>query len=245
MGKYRTNTGRHRDEIMSSNSVRSCQLELYCATDEQYSEKRNTMLRWKVMDQLFYAMLMCGLCLVLPVLQVRAQTLPAHTMNSLSSINSMDNHDLSEHHPWWVNLGAGPALIGTNVSMNAGMVYSYQFDQSIISARILGSTNDNPTVQEIDRSRTLYKMADYGILYGPLWRTPYGYLSVGAGVGLVRAAYETPAGISSSSSISLPMEAQWFWRFTSHLGICVYTYATLNSEKPLYGILIGAQLGVW
>ena len=88
-------------------------------------------------------------------------------------------------------------------------------------------------------------MADYGILYGPLWRTDYGYLSVGAGIGLVRAAYETPTDMSSRTSISLPVEAQWFWRLTSNIGVCLYMYATWNNEKPLYGMLIGAQLGVW
>ena len=88
-------------------------------------------------------------------------------------------------------------------------------------------------------------MADYGILYGPLWQTEYGYVSVGAGLGLVRAAYETTSEISTNTSLSVPVEAQWFWRFTSYAGIGLYTYATLNFEKPLYGVIICAQLGAW
>ena len=155
------------------------------------------------------------------------------------------HHNRPDSTSWWVDLGAGPALVGNTFSMNAGMVYCYQFDRSIISARILGVTNNNPTVQRIDQTNTIYKMADYGILYGPVWQTEYGYVSVGAGLGLVRVAYETTSEISTNTSLSVPVEAQWFWRFTSYAGIGLYTYATLNFEKPLYGVMICAQLGAW
>jgi hypothetical protein len=129
--------------------------------------------------------------------------------------------------------------------MNGGMVYCYQFDRSIISARILGTTNNNPTVQQIDPSVTIYKMAEYGVLYGPIWQTECSYVSIGAGVGLVRAAYETPTDITTNTSISLPIEMQLFYRFTPYAGLGLYTYASLNFEKPLYGVMVCAQLGVW
>ena len=143
------------------------------------------------------------------------------------------------------NSRGGPALVSNNFAMNAGMVYCYQFDRSIISARILGVTNYNPTVQEIDKSYTIYKMAEYGILYGPIWKIGYGYISAGAGIGLVRAGYQTPIDIMTNTSISLPIEVQWFWRFTNYAGFGVYTYASFNFEKPIYGVMICAQLGAW
>jgi hypothetical protein len=148
-------------------------------------------------------------------------------------------------NPWWVHLGVGPSFIGRTFSMNAGMVYCYQLDRSVISARMLGVTNDNPTVQRIDPSETIYKMADYGILYGPMWTAGKTYLSIGAGVGLVRAAYETPISITTNTSISLPLEVQWFWRPTPFAGIGMYAYASLNLEKQLWGMLVCAQLGMW
>jgi len=160
--------------------------------------------------------------------------------DTLKSQNT-DHH----HHPWWVNLGAGPALVGTRFAMNGGMVYCYQFERSFISARILGVTNNKPTVQKIDQSTTIYKMAEYGILYNPIWRTDYGFVSIGAGIGLVRAAYETPFDIATNTSLSLPMEVQWFWRITTYAGIGMYTYASLNFEKPFYGMMVCAQLGAW
>jgi hypothetical protein len=197
------------------------------------------------MNQLNCVGLLCGLLLFVPIDQVRSQIVPSNNTGSSQYSDKLESHNTNQDHPWWVNLGAGPALVGNTFAMNAGMVYCYQFDKSIISARILGVTNYNPTVQKIDRSTTLYKMADYGILYGPIWQSDYGYVSIGAGIGLVRAAYETSIDIATNTSISVPVEAQWFWRFTSYAGIGVYTYATLNFEKPLYGVMVCAQLGAW
>lgn len=163
----------------------------------------------------------------------------------VSPLSFLKSQTVDEHHTWWINLGAGPALVGNTFAMSAGMVYCYQFDKSIISARILGVTNYNPTVQKIDQSNTIYKMADYGILYGPLWQGDYGWFSISGGIGLVRAAYQTPNDIATNTSISVPIEAQWFWRFTSYAGVSLDAYATMNFEKPLYGIMLCAQLGAW
>jgi hypothetical protein len=150
-----------------------------------------------------------------------------------------------KNHPWWVNLGAGPSLIGNVFSMNAGMIYCYQLKESMISARMIGVTNKNPTVQRIDPTKTNYKFSDYGVLYGPLWEAERSFVSLGAGIGLVRAAYETPIALYTNTSISFPMEVQWFWRPTHYAGIGLYLYASLNSEKHLVGALLCAQLGMW
>jgi hypothetical protein len=197
------------------------------------------------MNQLHYAGLFYGILLLVPVGQVRSQIVPAKYAESVQSSDEPNVQNAQHDHSWWVNLGAGPALIGNTFAMNGGMVYCYQFKTSMISARLLGVTNNNPTVQSVDHSTVTYKMADYGILYGPMWKTSYGYVSVGAGIGLVRAGYETSIDISTNTSISLPIDAQWFWRFTSYAGIGLETYATLNFEKPFYGVLVCAQLGAW
>jgi hypothetical protein len=151
----------------------------------------------------------------------------------------------SNSHPWWVNLGAGPSLIGSNFSMNAGMVYCYQFEKSVISARIIGVTNKNPTVQKIQPTPVEYKFTDYGVLYGPLWQSEQTLVSIGAGIGLVRAAYETHFATSTNTSVSVPIEIQCFWRPTRFAGIGFYTYASLNFEKHLFGTLLSVQLGMW
>jgi len=150
-----------------------------------------------------------------------------------------------EHHPWWINVGAGPALIGNNFAMTAGLVYSYQFERSLISARIIGMTNKNPTVQRINSTNVNYKMTDYGILYGPIWQSGRSYVSLGAGIGLIRAAYETTERITTNTSISLPLEVQWFWRPFYFAGIGLYISTALNFEEQLTAVMICAQLGVW
>jgi hypothetical protein len=58
----------------------------------------------------------------------------------VSPASYLKSQTAHQNHPWWVNLGAGPALVSNTFAMNAGMVYCYQFDRSIISARILGVT---------------------------------------------------------------------------------------------------------
>lgn len=197
------------------------------------------------MNQYRYAGLLCGILLFIPIGQVKSQINPAADLESSLCPDNLENETVNQHHQWWVTLGAGPAYVGNTFAMNAGMVYCYQFDRSIISARILGVTNYNPTVQEIDKSYTIYKMADYGILYGPIWQTNYGYVSTGAGIGLVRAAYKTPIDITTNTSISVPIEVQCSWRLTAYAGLGFYTYASLNFEKPLYGLMVCAQLGAW
>jgi hypothetical protein len=177
----------------------------------------------KSMNQGFRVRLFCGLLLFASI---------AHSQSSNS-------------HPWWVSLGAGPSLVGSTFSMNAGMVYCYQFEHSVMSARMIGVTNKNPTVQEIDPTHVNYKFSDYSVLYGPLWQSEQAYVSIGAGIGLVRAAYETPSSIVARTSVSLPLETQWFWRPTRFAGIGFYTYASLNFEKHLFGAIMCAQLGMW
>ena len=158
---------------------------------------------------------------------------------------SLYSQSADQKHPWWVNLGVGPSLIGSDFSMNGGMVYCYQWEKSIISARMLGLTNKNPTIQQMHPTALEYKFADYGILYGPIWQEEQWYVSVGAGIGLVRAAYETPLEITTNTSISIPLETQCFWRPTHFFGVGLYMYSTFNFEKMLTGLMISAQLGVW
>lgn len=197
------------------------------------------------MNQLSRVGLLWWVLLFVPINQVKSQiTTEINALSSLYSEN-LRSQTVNKHHQWWVTLGAGPAFVGNTFAMNAGMIYCYQFDQSIISARILGVTNNNPTVQDIDQSYTIYKMAEYGILYGPIWQTNHSYISIGAGIGLVRTAYQMPINIVTNTSVSLPVEGQWFWRLTTYAGFGIYTYTSLNFEKPLYGIMLCAQLGEW
>ena len=197
------------------------------------------------MDRPYWMGMVCGLLFVFPMVHVLSQTTLMINEGYSVPSDGTKSSPARLNHSWWVDLGAGPAFAGRTFAMGAGMVYCYQLDRWIISGRILGVTNYNPTAQEIDKSSTIYKMSDYGVLFGRVWQTDYGYASAGAGVGLVRAAYQTPIHITTNTSISMPLEVQWFWRFTEFAGLGCYSFAAINFEKPLYGIMVCAQLGAW
>lgn len=151
----------------------------------------------------------------------------------------------SAHHAWWVNMGGGGAFIGSDFTMTAGVIYSHEYETTIISARIMGLTNENPTVKEIHSTSTDYKFADYGILYGPIWHSGDSYIAVTGGIGLVRAAYERPSGNTTTTAFSVPLEVQIGYRLSSTIGIGLYPYASINTEKSFAGVLACVQLGIW
>ncbi len=146
-------------------------------------------------------------------------------------------------HPWWVSMGAGPAVHGGVLGMSAGMDYCYQLEHSIISGRIIGATNENPTIRRVSPSQTTYKLADYGILYGPLWTPGNWRLAVSTGLGVIRSTTDQGGPEETRSGISLPLEAQAFYRFTSFAGAGAYAYASMNGVHPLGGFLLVVQLG--
>ncbi|MFZ1976978.1 MAG: hypothetical protein WAV76_03395 [Bacteroidota bacterium] len=152
-----------------------------------------------------------------------------------------------DHHPWWVNMGGGPGLVGSAGTMTAGFEYSEQFDSMILSGRLLGSTNKNPTILEYSPSDVVYKMAEYAVLYGQAYQYGNYLISGGAGIGLVRAIYENDDAVTTgkNSSISLPLEAQWCWRPAHFVGCGFYAYASLNFEKTFAGLWFFAQVGLW
>ena len=185
----------------------------------------------KTSQKIFIIVLFC-------ILQI--SNLQSQISNPQSSVNN-----LKSKNPWWVNLGAGPALIGSDFGLTAGMTFSYQIKNTVISARMIGMTNINPTAQKIDPSSTKYKMTDYGILYGAVWTDEEYLFSAGAGIGLVRAAYDNSSIITTNTSISLPLEIQIFWRMYDFFGLGFYGHTSFSFEKPLYGLMISAQLGIW
>ena len=150
-------------------------------------------------------------------------------------------------HPWWVTLGGGAGTVDGSLIMNAGMSYAYQFENSILTGRIAGGTNKNPTVLHYSPSALIYKIADYGVLYGPVWHDNDFMFAVSSGVGLVRIAYENSSDVplSKTSSISVPFEVQAFWRPTHFMGFGVYGYLTWNFEKTFTGLWLSTQLGMW
>jgi hypothetical protein len=148
-------------------------------------------------------------------------------------------------HPWWITLGGGAATVTDgSATMALGAVYGQLRESSLISARILGATNDNPTVRRLDPRQTTYRLTDYGILYGPAWSGDAGYVSVGAGIGMVRATTENGTSSLLKSTISLPLEAQAFWQIYGSFGLGVYAFSSINNARTFSGVIVAVQLGV-
>jgi hypothetical protein len=147
--------------------------------------------------------------------------------------------------PWWITFSGGLATPGESLTMVAGAVYGKQFESSIVSARILGATNDNPTVRQLDPSAVTYRLTDYGILYGPAYVHAHGYVSAGVGLGLARTSREQGLTADGRSSISIPVEVQAFWQLSDFFGVGAYAFGSVNGARSFSGILLGIQLGVF
>ena len=146
---------------------------------------------------------------------------------------------------WWISFGGGAATTNAALQMSAGAVYGTRFASSVLSVRIIGATNENPTVVRWSPSAATYKLTDYGILYGPAWEALGATLSVGAGLGLVRATVLDGSSVDTKSSVSLPVEAQALWRLTNFCGAGVYGYTSANGARRFSGLLLTVQLGVF
>ena len=147
--------------------------------------------------------------------------------------------------PWWISFGGGPAVADGVLDMAAGVVYGSRFESSVLSARIIGATNDNPTVRRWSPTPWTYKLTDYGILYGPVWDIPGGIVSAGAGIGLVRTAVSNGSLVEKKSSMSLPLEAQVLWRISDFFGAGLYGYASINGARTFPGMFLTVQLGAF
>ena len=146
---------------------------------------------------------------------------------------------------WWITMGGGAATPGDALTMTAGAVYGKVLESGMVSFRIIGATNDNPTVRRWSPTPKTYRLTDYGILYGPVWPHEHGYLSAGAGVGLVRTAIEVGNTSAVRSAASLPVEAQAFWQFSDFFGAGLYAFASINGAKSFSGFFLAVQLGVF
>jgi hypothetical protein len=191
-----------------------------------YHRKRFLMTKKKILQQLIIA----SLCTAF-----------------LSAVPAAAQTQEPARHPWWVNMGGGLGSVGGVLTMTAGFEYSQQFGSMLLSGRLLGSTNKNPTILDHSPSDVVYKMAEYAVLYGPVCQCGNHSFSAGAGIGLMRAIYENRDEITTgtNSVVSLPLEAQWCWRPTNFVGCGFYTYASLNFEKNFYGLWFFARLGLW
>lgn len=141
---------------------------------------------------------------------------------------------------FWVNGGTGISSTGFQ---SASLSLSFRRGASVLSLR--GTSNS-----EVLFSR---EFSDIGVLYGPCIGSGKNLLSFGMGLGVVTGRYPTiPRGrnvfinlMSARPKLNMsggiPMEVQAFWRPVSFLGVGLYGYANVNSEKLFAGVTLCVQ----
>lgn len=118
------------------------------------------------------------------------------------------------------------------------MSLSYRRGSSLFSVR--GVANAEFELNLWGNSGNPESVWDIGALYGRIAKASWGLASISGGVGIVGVSAQQE---NSSLHLGIPMEGQLFWTPTSMLGIGIYGFANLNSEKSFAGVLFCLQIG--
>ncbi|UCF70522.1 MAG: hypothetical protein JSW49_10045 [candidate division WOR-3 bacterium] len=137
----------------------------------------------------------------------------------------------------WLNIG-----IGTRpYDLTLGISYSIQFNQIIVGARSIYSTEvyiDLLNFGYYQSPPETHNLYDYGVLIGYSTRKPQSKwaISIAAGIsGTGSDLYNTTFGV--------PIEAQFLLNLRANVGIGLYLFANLNKEKNFSGVIFCLQVG--
>jgi hypothetical protein len=138
---------------------------------------------------------------------------------------------VSETHSYWINLGIGGGTFEGVISANV----SYQFKRNILSIRGV----------ETGEWYGNNGMWDIGILYGLATNPSHTQAAVGIGVALVGGKSEESLLPDNAikKRIGLPIELQLFFRPIRFVGMGLYGFANINSEKSFVGVSLSLQFG--
>jgi len=154
-----------------------------------------------------------------------------------TSSNTKDQH-------YWANIGAGFAWVHGGLGeadggVSGGISFSYQKGSSLFSIR--GVENAELKLDLWGYSGPPEEVWDIGALYGRVAKASYGLASISGGIGIVGAS---DGEGRSSYRPGIPVEGQLFWTPSSVLGIGIYGFANLNSERSFAGALFCLQMGI-
>ena len=157
---------------------------------------------------------------------------------------AQDASSNTEEHHYWLNVGGGFGWVHGGLGedpagVSGGISLSYQKGSSLFSIRGVG--NEEFKLDLWGYSGPPERVWDIGVLYGRITKASYGLASISGGVSIVGASeYE---GITCYR-IGFPVEGQLFWTPSSMVGIGIYGFANLNSEKSFIGALLCLQIGI-
>ena len=153
----------------------------------------------------------------------------------------------------WINAGIGAGSAG----LSSGANFSHQSGKKLISARV--TYNEELNIFGPSPSERAW---DFGVMYGGIAKSKYGFASISAGLGLVggvrRGRYLDENRDDNYGwffikidqyekidflTLGIPAEIQAFWTPFSKVGIGITLHGNLNPEKSFAGILISLQFG--
>ncbi len=138
----------------------------------------------------------------------------------------------------WLTAGIG--LSGEHVKFSGSL--AYQFDTHLVSLRMAWSGGVCPTCEDND------VFGDVAILYGRSTISDNFHASIAGGLGLAEgheaASFENGfEGKDFPTSVGLAVQGQLFLDVSNSLGIGLYFFANINSQKNLFGTTLTLQLG--
>ncbi len=151
----------------------------------------------------------------------------------------------------WVNAGLGP---GSGGGLAAAGSFNLQYKQLLLSARISGNTTNFGDALASAMFLGLIpveteEFTDYGLLLGLATRDKWIHASIATGVAMMSYRREVSGLLKQeikkdvSAKISLPVEAQLFFKPISFLGFGANIFGNINSEKSFGGVTFNLQLG--
>jgi hypothetical protein len=166
-------------------------------------------------------------------------------VNHLHAQSKNNNPDMR----WWLNGGWGRGSGGGLAAIGS---FNLQYKQFLFSARIASNTTDYafliPIVALFPTETETF--TDYGLLLGLATRKKWFDASIATGVALMSYRREVFGWLRheikkevNDAQISLPVEAQAFFKPASFLGFGATLFGNINSEKSFGGLTFNLQLG--
>jgi len=149
----------------------------------------------------------------------------------------------AEKRHYWVNLGGGFCCVHGGLGeddggVSGGIGFSYRSGGNLFSFRAVG--NSEFKLDLWGYSGPPDKVWDVGVLYGRITKSDRGMASLSGGVGIVGAS---DYGRATSHRVGIPIEAQLFWIASDRLGLGIYGFANVNSDRSFAGALFCLQIG--
>lgn len=135
---------------------------------------------------------------------------------------------------YWANIGLGAGTTGVSAVASV----SYRFNGNLLSLR--GSTTGGAASDDY---------WDVGLLYGRTASGSWYQTSLSAGIGLMGGRTNQDGPVSARSTetleptVSLPLEAQLFWRPADFWGLGLSAFANINAKQSFGGIALCLQVG--